>query len=62
MRQSKQELPALFAGNLNQLSVQYASQDGGRMLLNDASEVSLTPSKMRNNRSKLHESHHSLGI
>ena len=62
MRQSKQELPALFASNLNQLSVQYASQDGGRMLLNDASEVSLTPSKMRNNNSKLHESHHSLGI
>ena len=62
MRQSKQELPALFAGNLNQLSVQYASQDGGRMLLNDASEVSLTPSKMRNNRGNFNESHHSLGI
>jgi hypothetical protein len=61
MKQSRGELPTIF-GTVNQLSVQYASQDGGRLLLNDASEVSLTPSKMRNNRGKLNESHHSLGI
>jgi len=45
---------------MNQLSVQYASQDGGRMLLNEASEGSLTPPKMQ--ASKFEESHHSLGI